>query len=245
MKATINFEQEARARVERLRDKDSTVPSPSALRDATSPSGRGEGCSASTPHPSPAVTPSPQGEGLSTDAEVAGGSRPAPNEEPEKERLQMPPALIPRHMSREEWKNMERAAAKGLLPDETVTPNRRMLYFTMLGLYAAVAAEVMPAEIAKVEKRMAIEAYNRISADAELFRSAGDFYKKVEQATTAYAKRASFDNAEAMYKAVLGAMPKNIHKEEGYKAGYAAGMVEAGILAVEAAQSAAGGENAE
>ena len=34
-------------------------------------------------------------------------------------------------------------------------------------------------------------------------------------------------------------------REEGYKAGHAAGMVEAGILAVEAAKSDAGGENAE
>ena len=199
MKATINFEQEVRARVERLRDKDSTVPSPSALRAATSPRGRGEGAEAPD---------NPQVACGKAEGEVTEGQ--------EKEQLQMPPALIPRHMSREEWKNMERAAAKGLLPDETVTPDRRMLYFTMLGLYAAVDADVMPAEIAKVEKRMAIEAYNRISADAELFRSAGDFYKKVEQATTAYAKRACFDNAEAMYKAVLGAMPKNIHKEESW-----------------------------
>ena len=199
MKATINFEQEVRARVERLRDKDSTVPSPSALRAATSPRGRGEGAEAPD---------NPQVACGKAEGEVTEGQ--------EKEQLQMPPALIPRHMSREEWKNMERAAAKGLLPDETVTPDRRMLYFTMIGLYAAVAADVMPAEIAKVEKRMAIEAYNRISADAELFRSAGDFYKKVEQATTAYAKRACFDNAESMYKAVLGAMPKNIHKEESW-----------------------------
>lgn len=34
-------------------------------------------------------------------------------------------------------------------------------------------------------------------------------------------------------------------KVESYKAGYVAGMVEAGLLAVEAAKSAAGGENAE
>ena len=150
MKATINFEQEVRARVERLRDKDSTVPSPSALRAATSPRGRGEGAEAPD---------NPQGACGKAEGEVTEGQ--------EREQLQMPPALIPRDMSREEWKNMERAAAKGLLPDETVTPNRRLLYFTMLGLYAAVAAEVMPAEIAKVEKRMAIEAYNRIYADAE------------------------------------------------------------------------------
>lgn len=187
MKATIDFEQEARARVERLRE------------------GSAAGNEGTPPTPQTRFPSTCTGEAL-TGASV----------EQEAERLQMPTALIPRHMSREEWKNMERAAAKGLLPDETVTPNRRMLYFTMLGLYAAVAAEVMPAEIAKVEKRMAIEAYNRISAEAELFRGAGDFYKKIEQATTAYAKRACFENAEAMYKAVLGALPKNIHKEESW-----------------------------
>lgn len=140
----------------------------------------------------------------------------AENQDPKEatEQLEMPPALIPRHMSREEWHNMERAAAKGMMPDETITPSRRMLYFTMVGLYAAVAADVMPVGVAKAEKRMAIEAFNRITADAEMFRRTGEFFKNVEAATTAYAKKACFKNAEAMYKAVFNAMPKKAHREE-------------------------------
>lgn len=137
----------------------------------------------------------------------------APEQDPMAEQLQMPPALMPRHMTAEQWSAMERAAARGLLPDETVTPNRRMLYFTLVGLYAAAAAGTIPVAVAKVEKRMAIEAYNRISADAELFRSTGPFYQKIEEACAAYAKRACFDNAEAMYKAVYRALPKAADRE--------------------------------
>ena len=192
MEHTIDFEKEARERIERIRQ---AGGSPS---QAAAPDNPPVGCA-----DSPLCTRGP-----------SDRSDPERGSEPEAEQLQMPQAMTPRNMSQEEWHNMERAAAKGLMPDETVTPARRMLYFTMVGLYAAVAADVMAAGVAKAEKRMAIEAYDRMCADAAIFRGTGEFYKKVEQATTAYGKRACFDNAEAMYKAVLRAMPKKEHRED-------------------------------
>ena len=208
MEHTIDFEKEARERIERIRQAGGspsqsaalTIPQSAALTGSFAQGGPGlshsQSCDAGREGQDPAIQ------------EMGGKNKPA------EEQLQMPPAMTPRNMSREEWRNMERAAAKGLMPDETVTPERRMLYFTMVGLYAAVAADIMPAGVAKAEKRMAIEAYDRMCADAAIFRGTGEFYKKVEQATTAYGKRACFDNAEAMYKAVLRAMPKKEHRED-------------------------------
>lgn len=187
----IDFAKEARERIERIRQ---AGGSPS---QAAAPENPPVGCADST-----LCTRGP-----------SDRSDPERGSEPEAEQLQMPPALMPNCMSREEWTAMERSAAKGLMPDETVTRSRRMLYFVMVGLYAAVAAGVMPAAVAKAEKRMAIEAYNRQIADDALRRSTGDFYRKVEAASTAYAKRACFDNAEALHKAVCSAMPKMLHRE--------------------------------
>ena len=145
-----------------------------------------------------------------------GESADAPECEPEteEEQLQMPPALMPVYMSREDWQQMEREAAKGMMPSEVVTSNRRGLYFALVGLYAAVAAGAMPVGVAKAEKRLAIEAYNRYIADLSQFKTVGQFYKTVEEAASAYGKRACFDNAEAMYKAVMKAMPKAAHRKE-------------------------------
>lgn len=124
------------------------------------------------------------------------------------ERLKVPETMTPLYMPADEWHEMERAAAKGLLPGPKLSPERRMLYFTLMGLYAAQKCGVLPLPIARAEKRMAIEAFNSQMRRDTLFSGTGEFYRKVEAACTAYAKRASFDNAEAMYRAVYGALPK-------------------------------------
>lgn len=208
MEHTIDFEKEARERIERIRQAGGS-PSQSAALTIPQSAAPTDSFAQGDPGLSHSQSCDAGQEGQDPAAQETGGKN-----EPAEEQLQIPPAMTPRNMSREEWHNMERAAAKGLMPDETVTPARRMLYFTMVGLYAAVAAGVMPAGVAKAEKRMAIEAYDRMCADAAIFRGTGEFYKKVEQATTAYGKRACFDNAEAMYKAVLRAMPKKEHRED-------------------------------
>ena len=212
MEHTIDFEKEARERIERIRQAGGAVDNPSVTAAPCHLPLHKGGAGAAAPEQSGADVK--QGNGAGREGQDPAAQEMGGKNEPAEEQLQMPPAMTPRNMSREEWHNMERAAAKGLMPDETVTPTRRMLYFTMVGLYAAVAAGVMPAGVAKAEKRMAIEAYDRMCADAAIFRGTGEFYKKVEQATTAYGKRACFDNAEAMYKAVLRAMPKKEHRED-------------------------------
>ena len=197
--AGIDFANKAREQIERMRQ---------AGERSERNTGSGKGTDVPTIPQSAAPCHLPLHKG--------GESADAPECEPEteEEQLQMPPALMPVYMSREDWQQMEREAAKGMMPSEVVTSNRRGLYFALVGLYAAVAAGAMPVGVAKAEKRLAIEAYNRYIADLSQFKTVGQFYKTVEEAASAYGKRACFDNAEAMYKAVMKVMPKAAHRKE-------------------------------
>ena len=131
-----------------------------------------------------------------------GEPTPAENEETDAEAMPLPPALTPRYMSAQTWRDMERAAAKGMMPQPGMCAGDRMLYFTLLGLYAAHQNGLLPAGIAKVEKRLAVDTYNSFVDDKLLYMTAGKFYKEVEAACTAFAKCESYENARGMYLAV-------------------------------------------
>ena len=125
-------------------------------------------------------------------------------EEPVPEELPVPPALAPVWMSPEDWNAMERAAAGGEMPQLGADANRRMLHFTLLGLYAGYRAGLIPLGMAKIEKKLAIEAYNAVQWDRMRYLQNNAFYKSVEAAVSAYALEPGPETAEQMFLAVRG-----------------------------------------
>lgn len=125
-------------------------------------------------------------------------------EEPLPEELPIPPALRPVWMSPEDWNAMERAAAGGQIPQPGADANRRMLHFTLLGLYAGYRAGMIPLGMAKIEKKLAIEAYNAVQWDRARYLQNNEFYKSVEAAVSAYALEPGPETAERMFLAVRG-----------------------------------------
>lgn len=117
-------------------------------------------------------------------------------------------AETPRHVTKERWREMERAAARHRTPPEALGGSMEVLFFAISGLYAAYKAGNISRDEATRTKAEIIAWCDEMHEKDDGAARMGEFFKNVEEATRAYALAPSLETADGIYQACYKTLPR-------------------------------------
>lgn len=154
-----------------------------------------------------------------TERPVGGESEPETQEpdaqEPAESRIiRTKAAETPRHVTKERWREMERAAARHRTPPEALGGSMEVLFFAISGLYAAYKAGNISRDEATRTKAEIIARCDEMHEKDDGAARMGEFFKQVEAAARGYALEPSLETADGLYWACYKMLPKKRMKQE-------------------------------